>query len=133
MDWFYTVLSLLVRPMGFVHKISLMAASLAVLTVGLSSQPLLAESTDPRLLPENYDTPIAKELLKSLNDPALLRKTFVDFVNTAKAPLMCKLEVKPVYEQHMRQLANGGNPVVAKVFTKELVLRIQAVDEYCQK
>lgn len=65
------------------------------------SLPLWAQEDNP-LDPANFSTPIAKKLAGQISESAELRKTMVDFVNNAQAPLMCKLSVSRVWEQALR-------------------------------
>mgnify|MGYP006272697737 CR=1 FL=1 len=105
--------------------------ALGALILALYPSGAQSQAIQEGFSPDNYDTQIAKDILKALNDPASLKKVVVTFVNTSKAPLMCKMEVMPVYEQHMRSIANNQYPEVNKMLAKEFVIRLKSIDEYC--
>ena len=95
---FGEMIDLKMNPQGLVQRSFVLGA----LLFAINPPVVRSQSIQEGFSPDNYDTQIAKDILKALNDPASLKKVVVTFVNTSKAPLMCKMEVMPVYEQHMR-------------------------------
>jgi len=80
------------------------ALALAFATLLYAPTPVPAQDESP-LDPANFSTPIAKKLAGQISEPAELRKTMVGFVNSAQAPLMCKISVSRVWEQVLRSKA----------------------------
>ena len=96
------------------------AASIMVGLICVNPATSLAQE-ESVLDADNFSTPIAKKLAGQIAEPAELRKTMVTFVDTAQAPLMCKITVSSVWEQLQRSKASLD---IAKQIKIDAVQRI---------